>query len=91
LAADESTAVKYRADSGLLAETAPFEVQKRDSHYVVPFGEFLGAGLRIKPIIIETGIMPLAREDYRLYPNNRQRCGFPSEYVFIAGSAAETR
>jgi sulfatase maturation enzyme AslB (radical SAM superfamily) len=50
---------------------------------VALFWETFGADPRIKLNVVETGILPSAREDYRLHPNQQQRCGLPSEYFFI--------
>jgi hypothetical protein len=51
---------------------------------VVLFRETFGDDPRIKLAIVETGIMPSAREDYRFNPDKVARCGTPAEYFFIA-------
>ncbi len=51
---------------------------------VVLFRETFGDDPRIALNIVETGIMPSARQDYRFHPGRNDTCATPSEYFFIA-------
>ncbi|MGB8853554.1 MAG: radical SAM/SPASM domain-containing protein [Pirellulales bacterium] len=46
--------------------------------------EIFGPAPRIKVNVVETGIMPSARADYRLHRQKVATCSLPNEYFFIA-------
>jgi sulfatase maturation enzyme AslB (radical SAM superfamily) len=60
------------------------KIQRLTNADVVLFRQTFGNDPRIKLNIVETGMMPSAREDYRFHPNKIARCSTPGEYFFIA-------
>jgi pyruvate-formate lyase-activating enzyme len=72
------------ADFGVTIALMNHKTQEITETDIALFRETFGPEERVKLNLVENGVMPSARDDYRRYPAKFDTCSNPKEFFFIA-------